>query len=313
MSHAVLFPGQGAQYVGMSEQIVGRLPEAQAMFDRARELLDLDLLEVMTSGPEEQLNSTALSQPAIFVASVAALKLAERETPELLQEATATAGLSLGEYTALVFAGAIEFESALEIVVLRGRYMQEACEAHPSGMVSLLGINYEQAVKLVEACREAGVIAVANVNSPKQIVVSGEPAALDLARERAPEYGARRAVPLRVAGAYHSPLMNLATQKLEPELDRLEIRSPRLRFVANVTAEETDDPEAIRAGLKRQVESSVLWEPTLQTLFGWGIDRFVELGPGKVIQGLIRQTRPEAETVSLLSAESFQNYRQENR
>ena len=262
---AVLFPGQGAQFVGMSADLVDRCPETKRFFDAAREVSGHDVWEITTAGPEELLNSTELSQPAIFTVSCAAIHALRAAGGGRIGDATATAGLSLGEYSALVFADALDFESALEIVVRRGRAMQAACDVEPSGMTSLLGLTLDEARGVVDAVgQDHGVLGVANVNSEKQIVLSGALPALEIAGERAKEAGARRVVPLKVAGAYHSKLMASATEELRPLLENAKIEKPRIDFYPNVSAEKTDDPETIRAGLLSQIESSVLWEPTLQ-------------------------------------------------
>ncbi|MEM7260880.1 MAG: ACP S-malonyltransferase [Planctomycetota bacterium] len=216
----VLFPGQGAQFVGMSARLTERCPETAAMFDAASELMGRDLLELTTEGPEEVLNSTAVSQPAIFVVSLAAAKAIEAAGGADHLKVDATAGLSLGEYSALVFSGAMSFEDALEVVVRRGEFMQEACDRHPSGMTSLLGCDLETVRGIVDEASSAGVIGVANINAKNQIVVSGEHVALEKVAEIAPDRGARRVVPLKVAGAYHSPLMASASEKLKPYLEK---------------------------------------------------------------------------------------------
>ncbi|MFN0060213.1 MAG: ACP S-malonyltransferase [Planctomycetota bacterium] len=307
-TRAILFPGQGAQFVGMSAALIERCPETRAMFDAASRLLDLDLWQVTTSGPEELLNSTAVSQPAIFVVSLAVVRAIERAggTPRLA--AAAVAGLSLGEYSALVYAGAIDFEIALEVVVQRGRFMQEACDRTPGGMTSLIGLERAQVQALVEEVRELGVIAVANVNADNQIVVSGERAPLDRIATLAPERGAKRVVPLKVAGAYHSPLMSSASSQLRPFLERAQIRPPRLPFYQNVTAQPETRPEQIRAGLLKQIEAPVLWAPTLKAMLATGVTDFLEVGPGRVLAGLAKQIDKRLPVTSLLSAESVAEF-----
>ena len=218
--------------------------------------------------------------------------------------AAGTAGLSLGEYSALVFCGAVRFEDALEVVVRRGEFMQQACDEVPGGMTSILGLELDAVREVVEAASEAGVLSVANVNAKTQIVVSGELAALERAAELATERGARRTIPLKVAGAYHSPLMGPATAKLAPYLEDLAIERPRIPFVPNVTGKPVEDPTEIRAGLLRQIESSVLFAPTLEHFIGAGIDHVVEPGPGRVVAGLVKQVERRLPVDSLLDAES---------
>ena len=310
---AVLFPGQGAQFIGMSADLIGRCPEVAPMFERASEWMGTDLWKLCAEGPEKALNSTAVSQPAIFVTSLAACRAIEAAGGSArLESAVATAGLSLGEYSALVFAGAVEFEAALEVVIRRGEFMQKACDDVPGGMTSILGLELEAVREVVEEASSAGVIAVANVNARTQIVVSGELAALERAAELATERGARRAIPLKVAGAYHSPLMASATSALSPYLDRLEIRAPRIPFIPNVTAEPVSDPEEIRRGLLRQIESSVLWAPTLERLVSDGLDHVLEPGPGRVVAGLVKQVERRLPVDSVLDAETVAAFVDEN-
>lgn len=306
---AVLFPGQGAQFVGMASDLVERSDEAKDLFRRGSERLNVDLWKLAQEGPEETLNTTIMSQPAIFVVSMAAAKALSADGGSgALDSAGTTAGLSLGEYSALVFAGALDFDTALDIVCWRGQFMQEACDAVESGMSSILGLTFDQVEALLPAAKESGRIGIGNVNAEKQIVVSGELPALARMEVLAKEVGARRVVPLKVAGAYHSELMADASRKLEPYLARAEIRSPRLEFYSNVTGKPESDPERIRAGLLAQVESSVLWAPTLQAMVQSGVSKFLEVGPGKVLAGLLRQVDrglPIASVLDRVSAQAF--------
>lgn len=308
MNQAILFPGQGAQFVGMSADLIDRCPGVEEMFTEASRLLGEDLWKLTTDGPEEVVNSTAVSQPAIFVVSLAVIRVLEDAGAGDRLAAMGTAGLSLGEYSALVFAGALEFSEALEIVVRRGEYMQEACDRHPSGMSSILGLDLEAVRGVVEEAAPTGVIAVANVNSASQIVVSGEHAALEKAGEIALERGARKVVPLKVAGAYHSPLMASATEKLRPYLEKATISEPRVPFYANVAGGRVADPEEIRDGLVRQIESSVLWAPILNRLVEDGMSTVLEPGPGRVVAGLVKQVDRRMPVKSLLTAESVEEF-----
>ncbi|MEE8142758.1 MAG: ACP S-malonyltransferase [Planctomycetota bacterium] len=305
---AVLFPGQGAQFVGMCADLLEHSPRVQEMFRAASQQMGLDLAKITAQGPEELLNSTAVSQPAIFVVSLAVVQTLEERGAARSLAAIGTAGLSLGEYSALVFVGALSFESALELVVRRGEYMQEACDAHPSGMLSVIGLDWSVVREVVAEASSEGVVAVANVNSERQIVISGEHAALERAAHLAEERGAWRVVPLKVAGAYHSPLMASATKKLRPYLEQVQIHTPKLPFYANVTAQPVSDPEIIRDGLLRQIESPVLWAPTLQALQESGMDSVVEPGPGRVVAGLVKQFRRRLPTSSLLTSDSIEEF-----
>jgi len=301
---AVLFPGQGAQFVGMSADLIDRCPETAPMFERASRLLGIDLWKTCTEGPEATLNTTAVSQPAIFVVSLAVCRAIEAAGGVEKLRAAGTAGLSLGEYSALVFSGASTFEDTLEVVVRRGEFMQAACDAVPGGMTSILGLELPVVEEVVREARAVGVIAVSNVNAKTQIVVSGELAALERAAAIATDRGAKRTVPLVVAGAYHSPLMAPATAQLAPYLEKLPIRAPRVPFSPNVWGEPVADPVRIREGLRKQIESAVLFGPTLERLVGSGIDRVIEPGPGRVVAGLAKQVDRRLPVDSVLDAAS---------
>ncbi len=266
---------------------------ARRVFDRGREVLGFDVEKVCREGPEEELNSTRVSQPAIFLHSMALLEfLSERNGAggEFCRNlaSSGSAGLSLGEYSALVFAGSLDFETALEIVGARGRFMQEACDSEPGGMVSIIGLGAAEVEEAVARCRNLGPIGIANYNAQNQFVISGAREALASATEIAREMGCRRAIPLRVAGAYHSPLMAPATERLEPFLRKARIRAPRVPFYPNVSGEEVSDPDVIRECLIRQVENPVRWETTIRALARRGVDRALEVGPGRVLAGLAR-------------------------
>jgi [acyl-carrier-protein] S-malonyltransferase len=293
MAPAYLFAGQGSQTVGMADDLLAASPRARRLFDRGREVLGFDLERICREGPEEELNSTRVSQPAIFLHSLGVLeRLSEKRG--LAEElgrgfpASAAAGLSLGEYSALVFAGSLEFEEALAIVGRRGQFMQEACDQEPGGMISILGLAAEKVEEAVARARPLGPIGIANYNAPGQLVISGAKEPLEKAAAEARALGCRRAIPLRVAGAYHSPLMAAATRSLRPLLERAGLRPPRVPFYPNVVGEEVSDPEAIRDCLIRQVESPVRWEETMRRIAARGVDRGFEVGPGRVLAGLAR-------------------------
>jgi len=303
---AVLFPGQGSQFVGMAADLVESYPVARQLFDVAGDQMGQDLAAICAAGPREKLNSTEFSQPAIFVASMAVLQILEHSGGGHLLRAQATAGLSLGEYSALVFAGSLRFEDALEVVIARGKAMQRACDRVEGTMTSILGLELDQVREAVQSAQAEGVVAIANVNATTQIVISGEIAAVNKAAESAREMGARRIVELEVAGAYHSPLMSSATEELTPMLEKLQIEPPRLRFYPNVLAQPVDEPSRIRECLLQQIESPVLWQPTLQQLVGDGLDEVIEPGPGKVVAGLLKQVDRGIPTHSILARESIE-------
>jgi [acyl-carrier-protein] S-malonyltransferase len=285
---AVVFPGQGAQTVGMGQTMLAESPVARALFDEASALLGYDLAEVCRTGPKERLDSTVVSQPAIFVASVAALRTLEATEPAALTDCVATAGLSLGEYTALVFAGALSFRDGLTLVQKRGAAMQAAADATPSGMVAIIGWERPQVEDVVAVVQPVGFAAVANLLCPGNIVVSGTKAACSEVQRLAEEKGAR-CVALAVAGAFHTPIMKPADEKLAEALKIVEIKRPRIPVWSNVDAKAHEEPEEIRSLLVRQVVEPVQWEGTMQGLLASGIDGFHEIGPGRVLAGLLKR------------------------
>ena len=286
---AFLFPGQGAQFAGMGKDVAERFPEARALYDRADQVLGFGLSKICFEGPEDRLTATDISQPAILVTSLAVLAALRTTEAGKALKADAAAGLSLGEYTALVAAGAIGFDDAVRLTNLRGRFMQEACDAQAGGMVSLLGVDEAGAEKICEAARAAGTIWPANYNSPGQIVVSGVKAACDRVAEIAESLGAQRAVPLVVAGGFHSPLMSPAREKLAPELRRLQIQKLDFPVVANVTGGYYSDAASAADLLTKQVDGAVRWQQGIARLIADGFDRFYEIGPGRVLTGLLKR------------------------
>jgi len=296
---AFLFPGQGAQSLGMGKQVYDSLPAARQLFDEAGDILGYNLAEICFQGPVERLNSTAVSQPAIYVASLAALAGLREHEPDIETTCVATAGLSLGEYTALAFAGALSFRDGLRVVERRGEAMQAASDANPSGMVSVLGLELPVIEELCASARQLGVMQVANLLCPGNIVVSGNQAACAEIERLVQDKGGRT-VRLTVAGAFHTELMKPADQALAAVLADIPIQPPRVPVWSNVDARPHTDPEEIRGLLVQQVLQPVLWEQTMRYLLGEGIDRFVEIGPGRVLAGLLKrvQRRVECRNVS---------------
>ena len=287
---AFLFPGQGAQTVGMGAALAASLPAAQALFDRAADILGYDLLQLCTDGPAEKLNSTVHSQPALFVCSLAALEQLKQDAPQVVEDCAITAGLSLGEYTALVLAGAMNFDAGLRLVQARGQAMQDASDAVPSGMVSILGMDREQIESLCDEARGEEVLQVANMLCPGNIVVSGSSAACQRVAAHAEAAGAMKVIPLAVAGAFHTPIMQPAVERLTAALAEVEIQTPRIAVVSNVDAQPHQDPEEIRALLVQQVVSPVLWEASMRWLIGeFGVTQCYEIGPGRVLRGLLKR------------------------
>jgi [acyl-carrier-protein] S-malonyltransferase len=287
---AFLFPGQGAQTVGMAQELVEQLPTAAALFAQASEILGYDLAHLCAQGPAEKLNTTDHSQPALFVASLAALESLKASDPQTVDACTATAGLSLGEYTALVFAGVMSFEDGLRVVQQRGSAMQAAAQQADSTMVSLLGLSTDDVQQLVDSCREDGeVLQIANYLCPGNIVVSGSRTACERIQVTAVEAGAMKAIPLAVAGAFHTEVMQAAVEPLRQALENVALNAPRIPVISNVDASVHSDPEIIRQHLVQQVVSPVRWEECMGTLLNQGIDQFYEIGPGRVLRGLLRR------------------------
>jgi len=286
---AFLFPGQGAQHIGMGQLIAQQYPAAAALFTRASEILGYDLAEVCAKGPPDRLNSTEISQPAIFVTSLACLEKVKAEMPDLPGRCEMTAGLSLGEYTSLVFAGAMTFEDGLQVVKQRGEGMQAAADATPSGMASILMIPPEQVQQICEqATAEAGPVQIANFLCPGNLVVSGTRAGVDRAVELA-EAANAKVVRLSVAGAFHTAIMKPADQKLAVALAKATILPPRIPVISNVDVASHSDPAEIRDILVRQVLNPVRWEDDIQAMLAAGIDEFYEIGPGRVLTSLMKR------------------------
>jgi [acyl-carrier-protein] S-malonyltransferase len=291
---AFLFPGQGAQAVGMGQKLAETLPAAKKLFDEASAILGYDLAELCFRGPVERLNATDVSQPAIFVTSLAALEQLRKDEPDTEKEVAGAAGLSLGEYTALVYAGAMSFADGLRVVQKRGQAMQAASEASPSGMISILGLEAPQIEELCNQAKGTGVLQIANLLCPGNIVVSGSRAGCESITKLAEEKGART-IALAVAGAFHTPLMKPADEKLAAALSGVTIQKPRVPVWSNVDAQPHTEPEEIRALLIKQVLQPVLWEQSLRNLLEAGFDRFYEIGPGRVLAGLLKRVLRKAD------------------
>ena len=298
---ALLFAGQGAQAVGMGKDLAASFPTARAWFDRANAALGYDLAAVCFEGPEPELTRTENAQPAIFLVSWVAFELLKERVPALSFQAAA--GLSLGEFTALAAAGAMGFEDGLRVVRQRGRFMQEACEATRGGMAAIIGLD-EAPTR--EVCAQAGVV-LANLNCPGQLVISGATANIAHACELAKARGARRALALPVAGAYHSPLMASAQPKLQAELERVAINPPAVPVISNVTAEPHGAADTIRARLVEQVTSSVRWEESMRALLAQGFTRFIELGPGTALSGFMKRIDKQAQVLNVADVSSLEH------
>lgn len=284
----------------MGRDFADQIPAARESFERANRVLGYDLAKVCHEGPEPELTKTENAQPGIYLVSWIAFELLRSRLPDFRWHATA--GLSLGEFTALAAAGALSFEDGLRITRLRGRFMQEACDATQGGMAAVIGLDEEPTRQV---CEEAGV-ELANLNCPGQLVISGESARIQKACELAKSRGAKRALPLAVAGAYHSRLMAGAQPKLAAELAAVTVHAPSVPVVANVTAAPHGEPAAIKELLVRQVCASVRWEASVRWLVAQGFDRFVELGPGKALTGFLKRIAPEAKAYNIADIPSLE-------
>ena len=300
---AFIFPGQGAQYVSMAREIHDNYGFAREMFGAAAEILGFDIGKLIFEGPEETLAQTENAQPAIFLASSVCLKALREEAGDL--KADYMAGLSLGEYTAYYAAGSLSFEDGLRLVRKRGQFMEEAGKLRKGTMITLLGLDEAAVRKICDEVSESGTVEVANLNCPGQVVISGEVDATRLAGERATEAGAKRAIELKVSGAFHSELMLPAKEKLEQELAGTKICAPAVPVIANASARFVTEPEEIRSSLADQLTSSVLWQKSMEKLIEEGVGLFVEVGCGKVLRGILRKIDREAEAVGVEDMQSL--------
>lgn len=301
MKTALLFSGQGAQAVGMGKDLAAAFPAAADLFAKADSILGYSLSQTAFEGPSEELTRTSVCQPALYVHGLSALAVLKEKVPTLSFDAAA--GLSLGEFTAHAAAGTFDFETGLRLVDKRSRFMQEACEATEGGMAAIIGAD-EQGVRNLAAAAD---VDVANFNSPGQIVISGEKSKIALAVGMAKEYGARKAVELTVAGAFHSRLMEPAFQRLSAVLAETPILMPRVSVVGNVDARPAESPDAIRKSLADQVTGSVCWTASIEHMIDHlGITRFLELGPGGVIAGLVGRIRKGTEVISISDVASLE-------
>ncbi len=293
MSVAYIFPGQGSQYVGMGKDLCEQFPEAKKYFDEADSVLGFPLSKICFEGPEEELKQTKNTQPAIFLHSVALWNLLKPS------DAAMVAGHSLGEYSALVAAGAISFADAIKLVRLRGELMQKAGEENPGTMAAIVGLDPNVVTEVTNAASEAGIVQPANFNSPGQIVISGSVNGVRKAMELAKARGAKLVKELVVSGAFHSPLMQSAKDKLKAALDSTTINDAKIPVYANVTAKPVQKADEIRTLLFEQVTSPVRWEESVTNMASAGAVKFVEVGPGKVLQGLVKRIAASAETAGV--------------
>jgi [acyl-carrier-protein] S-malonyltransferase len=283
---AYIFPGQASQYVGMGKDFYESSQTIRSLYHKASEILGYDLADVSFNGPIEKLTQTVYTQPAILVHSLAILS----EMQEKAREAAFVAGHSLGEYSALACAGVLSFEDAILAVRERSRAMQEACDANDGTMAAMIGCEGENLEQLLKEASSTGIVQAANFNSPGQVAVSGSRKAVEKTVEIARDFGAKKAILLQVGGAFHSPLMESAQSKLEGVLKDIDFKAAKIPVVTNVEAEGQSDPARLRELLVRQITSPVLWRQSLEHMAEKGVERFVEIGPGKVLSGLVKRT-----------------------
>ena len=297
MKHAYVFPGQGAQAVGMGKDLYDNVPAAKELFEKANEILGFRITDIMFAGTDEELKQTKVTQPAVFLHSVIMAKALDVK-PD------AVAGHSLGEFSALVVAGALSFEDGLKLVSKRAMAMQAACEAQPGTMAAILGLE-DSVVEEICASTD-GVVVAANYNCPGQIVISGLKEAVETAAVKLKETGARRVIPLNVSGPFHSYLLEEAGEKLGRFLENIPVSEPKIPYVANVTAAYVTKAEDVKPLLTRQVSSSVRWQQSVEIMLADGVDRFIEIGPGKTLAGFIRKINREATVINIEKFEDLE-------
>jgi [acyl-carrier-protein] S-malonyltransferase len=292
MKKAYLFPGQGAQFTGMGKDLYESNAEAKTLFEQANEILGFRISDIMFNGTEDELKQTKVTQPAIFIHSVVLAKTSPSFSPDMV------AGHSLGEFSALVAAGVLSFEDGLKLVYQRALAMQEACEINPSGMAAILGLEDNQVEAICAAITDEIVVA-ANYNCPGQLVISGSNQGIAIACEKMKESGAKRALPLPVGGAFHSPLMEPAREKLQKAIENTVFQKPICPVYQNVSTKGVTEVDEIKRNLIAQLTAPVKWTQSIQQMVADGAEIFIECGPGKVLQGLVKKIHKEAEAVSI--------------
>lgn len=288
MKKAYIFPGQGSQYSGMGKDLYDNFPIAKTMFENANEILGFSISDVMFNGTADDLKQTKVTQPAVFLHSVISAKTLSEFRPDMV------AGHSLGEFSALVACGALDFEEALKLVAVRAQAMQKACESIPGTMAAVITLPEDKISEICESCN--GIVVPANYNSKRQVVISGEVSAIEEACLKMKQAGARRALVLPVGGAFHSPLMESARMELAKCIEIIRFTTPFCPIYQNVTAQPTVDPKDIKENLLKQLTSPVRWTHTVENMISDGADEFIEVGPGTVLQGLVGQISSDVKT-----------------
>lgn len=288
MKRAYIFPGQGSQYSGMGKDLYDNFPIAKTMFENANEILGFSISDFMFNGTADDLKQTKVTQPAVFLHSVISAKTLSEFRPDMV------AGHSLGEFSALVACGALDFEEALKLVAVRAQAMQKACESIPGTMAAVITLPEDKISEICESCN--GIVVPANYNSKRQIVISGEASAIEEACVKMKQAGARRALVLPVGGAFHSPLMESARMELAECIESIRFTTPFCPIYQNVTAQPTVDPKDIKENLLKQLTSPVRWTHTVENMISDGADEFIEVGPGTVLQGLVGQISSDVKT-----------------